>query len=181
MPGRVVLLHGTSSSGKSTVARAVQRLSDEPWVRLGIDAFWNAIDERWMEHGPRAAEGFLWTEDGTIVPGTVGQRLATGMRAALAAFARAGNDLLVDDVFIDPLWLEEWHRELADIELLLVGVVAPTDVLEERERARGNRIVGEARAQADVIHRGIEYDLTVDTSRQSPEECARSILGALAH
>ena len=181
MPGRVVLLHGTSSSGKSTVARAVQRLSDEPWVRLGIDTFWNAIDERWMEHGPRAAEGFLWTEDGTIVPGPVGQRLATGMRAALAAFARAGNDLLVDDVFIDPLWLEGWHRELADIELLLVGVVAPTDVLEERERARGNRIVGEARAQVDVIHRGIEYDLTVDTSRQSPEECARSILGALTH
>jgi chloramphenicol 3-O phosphotransferase len=103
------------------------------------------------------------------------------MRAALAAFARAGNDLLVDDVFIDPLWLEGWHRELADIALLLVGVVAPTDVLEERERARGNRIVGEARAQVDVIHRGIEYDLTVDTSRQSPEECARSILGALAH
>jgi chloramphenicol 3-O-phosphotransferase len=31
-----------------------------------------------------------------------------------------------------------------------------------------------------VIHRRIEYDLTVDTSRQSPEECARSILTALA-
>src|SRR5436189_112747 len=100
MPGRVVLLHGASSSGKTTIARAVQRLSDEPWVRLGIDAFWNAIDERWMEHGPRASEGFLWREDATIVPGPVGQGLAAGMRAALAAFARANNDLLVDDVFI---------------------------------------------------------------------------------
>jgi len=180
MAGRVILLHGTSSSGKSTVARAVQRLADEPWVRLGIDIFWNAIDERWMEHGPRAAEGFLWTEDATIVPGPVGQRLAEGMRVALAAFARSGNDLLVDDVFIDPQWLEGWRSELADIEFLLVGVVAPTDVLEERERTRGNRIAGEARAQVDVIHRGIEYDLTVDTSRQSPEECARSILTALA-
>jgi chloramphenicol 3-O phosphotransferase len=179
MSGRVVLLHGTSSSGKSTVARAVQQLSDEPWVNLGIDAFWNAIDERWMEHGPHAAEGFLWTEDATIVPGPVGQKLAAGMRAALAAFARAGNDVLVDDVFIDPQWLEEWRSELAGIELLLVGVLAPADVLEERERARGNRIVGEARAQVDVIHRGIEYDLTVDTSRESPEECARSILAAL--
>ena len=69
MPGRGVLLHGTSSSGKTTVARAVQRLSEEPWVHLGIDAFWNAIDERWMEHGPRASEGFLWSEDATIVPG----------------------------------------------------------------------------------------------------------------
>jgi chloramphenicol 3-O phosphotransferase len=179
MPGRVVLLHGTSSSGKSTVARAVQRLSDDPWVHLGIDTFWNAIDERWMEHGPRAAEGFLWIEDATIVPGPVGQRLAAGMRAALAAFARAGNDVIVDDVFIDPEWLQAWRNELAEIELLLVGVVAPIEVLEDRERARGNRIVGEARAQVGVIHRGIEYDLTVDTAHESPEGCARSILAAL--
>jgi chloramphenicol 3-O phosphotransferase len=179
MPGRVVLLHGTSSSGKSTVARAVQRLSDDPWVHLGIDTFWNAIDERWMEHGPHAAEGFLWAEDATIVPGPVGQRLAAGMRSALAAFARAGNDVIVDDVFIDPQWLQAWRSELVEIELLLVGVVAPTDVLEDRERARGNRIVGEARAQVGVIHRGIEYDLTVDTGHESPEGCARSILAAL--
>jgi chloramphenicol 3-O phosphotransferase len=179
MPGRVVLFHGTSSSGKTTVARAVQRLSDEPWVHLGIDTFWNAIDERWMEHGPRAAEGFLWSEDATIVPGPVGQRLARGMRAALAAFARAGNDVLVDDVFIDPAWLVGWRNELIDVESLLVGVLAPAHVLEERERARGNRIAGEARAQIEVIHRGIEYDLTVDTSRQSPKECAQSILAAL--
>jgi chloramphenicol 3-O-phosphotransferase len=68
------------SSGKTTVARAVQGLSDEPWVRLGIDAFWNAIDERWMEHGLRASEGFPWAEDATIVPGPVGQRLAAGYR-----------------------------------------------------------------------------------------------------
>jgi len=57
--------------------------------------------------------------------------------------------------------------------------VAPLHVLQERETARGNRIAGEARAQVDAIHHGIEYDLIVDTSVQSPEECARSILAAL--
>lgn len=179
MPGRVVLLHGTSSSGKTTVARAVQKLADDPWVRLGIDAFWNAIDERWMEHGSRAAEGFAWSDDATIVPGPVGQRLAAGMRAALAAVARTGNDVLVDDVFIERTWLDGWRRELDGIDWLLVGVMAPAHVLEERERARGNRVAGEARAQVDLIHRGIEYDLTLDTARQSPEECARAILAAL--
>jgi chloramphenicol 3-O phosphotransferase len=45
---------------------------------------------------------------------------------------------------------------------------------------RGNRITGEARAQVDVIHAGIDYDLTVDTASQSPEDCARAILDALA-
>jgi len=177
--GRVVLLHGTSSSGKTTVARAVQTLSDEPWLRLGIDTFWSAIDERWMEHGPRAAEGFLWSNDATIVPGRVGDQIAAGMRAAIAACARCGNDMLVDDVFIDPRWLDGWRVELAGLEWLLVGVLAPLSVLEDREEKRGNRITGEARAQAGTIHSGVEYDLTLDTASQSPEECARAILAAL--
>ena len=137
MPGRVVLLHGTSSSGKTTVARAVQALSDEPWLRLGIDVFWTAIDERWMEHGERASEGFLWQEDARIVPGAAGERLAAGMRAAIAACARCGNDLLVDDVFLEREWLDAWRDELADLEWLLVGVFAPLPILEERERSEG--------------------------------------------
>ena len=102
------------------------------------------------------------------------------MRAAVAAFARAGNDVLVDDVFIDPDWLDAWRHELSDLEWCFVGVVAPLEVVEERERARGNRIVGEARAQVDVIHDGIEYDLIVDSARQSPQECAEVIIAMLA-
>ena len=179
MSGRVILLHGTSSSGKTTVARAIQELSDEPWLRLGIDAFWNAVHERWMEHGDRAAEGFAWMEDARIVPGPIGQQLAAGMRAAVGACARAGNDVVVDDVLVDPSWLDGWRNELAGLEWVLVGVIAPLHVLEERESARGNRITGEARFQFGVIHTGVEYDVTVDTARQSPEDCARTILSAL--
>jgi chloramphenicol 3-O phosphotransferase len=162
------------------VARAVQALAEEPWLRLGIDAFWTAIDERWMEHGVHAREGFAWSENATIVPGPVGQRLAAGMRAAVAACVRCGNNLLVDDVFIDRRWLEGWRAELAGIEWLLVGIHAPLPVLEERERIRGNRTEGEARAQVDVIHAGVDYDLTLDTASQSPEACAGAILRALA-
>jgi len=105
---------------------------------------------------------------------------ARGRNAGRSCCIRASrNYLLVDDVFIEPAWLDGWRSELTEIELLLVGVMAPLHVLEEREAARGNRIAGEARAQVDLIHRGVEYDLTVDTSLQSPEECARSILAAL--
>src|SRR5438045_9436863 len=121
--------------------------------------FWSAIDERWMEHGPRAADGFLWLEDATIVPGPVGQRLAAGMRAAVAACARQGNDVIVDDVFLDPAWLDAWRSELAGLSWILVGVFAPVEVLEERERARGNRITGEARRQVGRSRAGSESDL----------------------
>jgi hypothetical protein len=30
----------------------------------------------------------------------------------------------MDDVFIDPGWLDAWHDELAGLEWLLVGIIA---------------------------------------------------------
>jgi chloramphenicol 3-O phosphotransferase len=180
--GRVILLNGTSSSGKTTIARAFQRLAPDPWLRLGIDSFWGAVDERWMEFGERASEGFRWVDRGErgveIVPGRAGQLLAAGMRAAVVAAARAGNDVIADDVLLDRGWLAAWADSLAGLETLFVAVVVPLEVLEERERARGDRILGESRAQADVVHAGLSYDLEIDGTTD-PQRSAAAIATAL--
>ena len=182
--GRVILLNGTSSSGKTTIARAFQRLAPDPWVRLGIDSFWGAVDERWMEFGERASEGFRWVDRGErgfeIVPGPAGQRLAAGMRAAVSAVARAGNDVITDDVLLDRGWLAKWAGALAGLETLFVGVVVPVEVLEERERQRGDRILGECRAQVDVVHAGLVYDLKLDGTAD-PTQSAACIAAALGN
>jgi chloramphenicol 3-O phosphotransferase len=180
--GRVILLNGTSSSGKTTIARAFQRLAPDPWLRLGIDSFWGAVDGRWMEFGERASEGFRWVDRGEkgfeIVPGQAGQRLASGMRAAVASAARAGNDVIADDVLLDRGWLAQWAAALAGFETLFVAVVVPLDVLEERERRRGDRILGESRAQVDVVHAGLSYDLELDGTAD-PQRSAADIESAL--
>ena len=36
---KIIILNGPSSSGKTSIARSIQRLSDEPWLTLGIDTF----------------------------------------------------------------------------------------------------------------------------------------------
>ena len=64
---------------------------------------------------------------------------------------------------------------LSPFELFLVGVFAPLDVLEARERERGNRLIGLARWQYDRVHKDMKYDLEVDTSRATPLECAELI------
>jgi chloramphenicol 3-O phosphotransferase len=180
--GRVILLNGTSSSGKTTIARAFQRLAPDPWLRLGIDSFWGAVDGRWMEFGERASEGFRWVDRGEsgyeIVPGPAGQRLAAGMRAAVAAAARAGNDVIADDALLDRGWLAEWAEALAGLETLFVAVVVPLEVLEARERRRGDRILGESRAQVDVVHAGLIYDIQLDGTA-GPERSATDISTAL--
>ena len=101
-------------------------------------------------------------------------RLLRGMRRSVAAMATDGLDLVVDDVF--------WGDELADYRALLapfdfhaVSLVAPLEVLEERERARGDRDLGLARWQFGRVAAGHSFDLTIDTSRARPDECAALI------
>jgi chloramphenicol 3-O phosphotransferase len=64
---------------------------------------------------------------------------------------------------------------LGDFELFRVGVFAPLDVLETRERERGDRLIGLARWQYDRVHKGMRYDLEIDASRATPMACAERI------
>jgi len=64
---------------------------------------------------------------------------------------------------------------LAGFEVFTVGVFAPLEVLEARERQRGDRLIGLARWQYHRVHRGMAYDLEVDTGRATPLACAAVI------
>jgi chloramphenicol 3-O phosphotransferase len=92
--------------------------------------------------------------------------------------AGQGNNLIVDEVMIEPQTAREYRHLLRDCDLHLVGLVAPLDVLEARERARGDREIGLARWQFGRVHRDIAYDLEVDTVTAEPAECARLICAA---
>lgn len=73
---------------------------------------------------------------------------------------------------------QEYRDLLRPFDLRLVGLFAPLDVLEARERARGDREIGLARWQYGRVHRGIIYDLKVDTTAAAPAECAHLIRDA---
>jgi chloramphenicol 3-O phosphotransferase len=55
-------------------------------------------------------------------------------------------------------------------------VTCPPDELERRERARGDRTVGQARAQHAAVATALDHDVVVDTSVAGPAECASQVL-----
>ena len=59
--------------------------------------------------------------------------------------------------------------------MLWVGVRCDGAVAAGREIARGDRMIGMAASQAEVVHHDIVYDLQVDTTRTEALECARTI------
>jgi chloramphenicol 3-O phosphotransferase len=92
--------------------------------------------------------------------------------------AAAGNNLIVDEVMIGPDKVREYRALLGPFGVRFVGLFAPLTVLEARERARGDRLLGLARWQFDRVHRDVVYDLEIDASAASPLENARMIRDA---
>lgn len=106
--------------------------------------------------------------------GPVAARCFRGMRHAVAAMAGEGNNLIVDDVVWDGE-MTEYLALLTAFEVYRVGVFAPLEVLEARESQRADRLPGLARWQNERVHKGISYDLEIDSNSATPLECARRI------
>jgi chloramphenicol 3-O phosphotransferase len=179
---KIILLNGVGSSGKTSLARALQAASKDPFLHVQMDAFIAMLPARYLDD----PAGFTFTSstvDGksivSIQSGPVAQRAMRGMRHAMVALASAGNNLIVDEVLLGEE-KNEYARLFEPFQLITVGVHCPLQVLEERERQRGDRLVGLARWQYDKVHAGMTYSVTVDTSEASPEECAQIIMRTLA-
>jgi chloramphenicol 3-O phosphotransferase len=174
---RIILLNGAGSAGKSSIARALQAITSEPYLHVAMDAFLDMLPASYWDH----PDGFTFTPvtegGGTaleIRTGSVGARALRGMRHAVVALAAEGNNLIVDDVMLDLTW-RDYQTLLSPFDVSLVGVFAPLAVLEERERQRRDRMIGLARWQYDRVHQGMTYDLEIDTSSATPEACALRI------
>ncbi len=169
-PGTIVILNGASSSGKTSILRALQDMLPEPYLDAGIDKFIWMLPKRYLDRP-------LWDDvlGLAVQPGETGRRLFSGMHQAIAALARAGNNVLADHVLVEPAWVNECAALFCDLPAYLVGIRCPLAVLEERERSRKDRTLGQARDQYPVVHAHRIYDLEVDTSLLTVEECAIQI------
>ncbi|RWP27696.1 chloramphenicol phosphotransferase [Mesorhizobium sp.] len=177
MTAKIILLNGVGSAGKSSVAKALQTMTTEPFLHVQMDTFIDMLPEALQDDAPGFAYEVI-EESGkfqvVIRVGPVGERTLRGMRHAIAAMAGQGNNLIVDDVLCGGE-ISEYLRLLSGFDLRLVGVFAPLDVLEAREIQRADRLPGLARWQYDRVHKDIGYDLEIDTSTLTPLECARRI------
>ncbi|MEU4620434.1 AAA family ATPase [Actinoplanes sp. NPDC023801] len=166
MNGRVILLNGASSSGKSSVGRALLPLLADPWFFFPVDGL-----------------GEMRSTVHTRVLDDVGvydmlTRTRRGYHRAVAGLASAGNDVIMDYPLSEPWRLVDLLETLRGFDVTLVEVRCAPEELDRRELARGDRPVGLARSQGLVYAVG-DRDVVVDTTRTGPVACARVIVAAL--
>lgn len=166
--GRIVLLNGPSSAGKTSVAQALASGFPTPWLVMPVDLF-HSIRSRPPQD--------LLSEDEWAA---VFRRTRSAYHRALAGAALAGCDVIGDHVLSEHWRLAELLDLTAGIDVLLVHVICDVEELERRERRRGDRDVGTAGKQlAEVFTHG-DCDLEVDTTNASPQDCAARIAQLIA-
>jgi chloramphenicol 3-O phosphotransferase len=168
----VIVLNGGSSSGKSGIARCLQAVLPEPWLTFGVDTLIAAMPA----HAPGPDPLIRIGADGTVHVGPGFRTLEAAWITGVAAMARAGARIIVDEVFLGGAASQRrWRDALDGLEVLWVGVRCDAAVAAAREVARGDRDAGMAASQADLVHHGVDYDLEVDTARTEALDCARTI------
>ena len=190
--GRIILLNGSSSAGKTTLAHTLQQLLPEPWQHVALDQFRDGMSGRYRglnspdgSDGARGLNVVPVMQDGTAVTdiqfGDVGERTLRGMRRAAAAFAAAGNNVIIDDLLFQPAYLDDYVQVLAPFDVYFIGVRASIEVVQAREAKRPGRFPGTAISHFDRVHaHGLAYDLEVNTSEMSPRRCAELVIARIA-
>lgn len=157
--GKVILLNGTSSSGKSSLARALQTLlstDDAPYFHIEADLLRDTHPKRKL------------TKE-VAMP-----NLLAALPESLAVWADHGCNLIIDDIFGGEQ-VTNYARVFAEYDALFVGVRCAAPVLDAREQARGDRKIGTARDMDRFCHAHGLYDIEVDTSECSPEQAAETV------
>src|SRR3954470_17440241 len=132
--GRIVLLNGPSSAGKTTLTQAVSSRLTTPWLVLPVDLFHQIRTRPSAELTDRQ-----WHD--------VFHRTRAAYHRALVGAAAVGCDVLGDHVLDEPWRLDDLLRLTVGLDVLLVHVTCDPAELRRREKARSDREVGTARTQ----------------------------------
>jgi chloramphenicol 3-O phosphotransferase len=183
--GHIIVLNGVPRSGKSSIAHALQQDAADPWLNLGVDAAAGWLPERLRPGiGLRPGGERPDLEDAVVL-------LYRALFESIAAHARQGLNVVVDvglhESYSRPLPIVgDCARRLAGLPVLFVGVRCASDVVWRRraqtwgqERDSADQALRDAVARWPEAVHAFAYDLEVETSEQSPADCADTVVSRL--
>lgn len=152
--GKIIVLNGASSSGKSTLAQMLQSKLDQPFWHVSIDH----IRDAGVLPLARIRKGdFEWQ--------AMRASFFEGFHRSLSAYAQAGNHLIVEHIIETDKWMRRLIDYLEPYDVFFVGLHCPVQELERREIRRGDRPFGDARRDFDSICHPALYDLELDSTQ----------------
>ena len=193
-PGQIVILNGAPRAGKSSIVKVIQDTFEGVWMNLGVDVFARGVTPKryqpgmGLRPGPGPGFGGDRPELEPLVP-----TLYAALYDSIAAQSRLGLNVVTDvghHGAIHAGVLGDCARRLAGLPVLFVGVRCPIEEIMKRrnESPPGRYVVASpddpvpapVRLWQEEVHKPGIYDLEVDTSVLSPQDCADVIRTRLA-
>ncbi|SFD49585.1 chloramphenicol 3-O phosphotransferase [Paenibacillus catalpae] len=170
--GKVILLNGVSSSGKSTIAKLLSEKLPN-YLVLGFDDLGSLLSK--MRNNKK--EPSTWD---IINKQNYDLHFLTFILHRLTkVISEYSFNIIIDTVLDAESDAADFLEQFKDEDVLYVGVHCPLEELERRERVRGDRTIGIAKEQLKIVHQNMKYDVEINTYENSTEECVSKILNAL--
>ncbi len=175
----LIVLNGASSAGKTLTAQALVRLLGPQCVVTGLDDILERVQPFGSHDGGtlaglRRGVRIAWfgLTDGRL-------RLFKTLHREVVTLYQSGSDVIVETALMDRRALQDAAVCFASLNSLFVAMKPPLAVSEQWETERNDRPHSQARKHYDLIHAHGMYDLVLDPSQMTPEECAATILHRL--
>ena len=160
MGKEIILLNGSSSSGKSTLAKELQALIEEKrsetYEIVSIDDFLKMTTEE-----------VIYEDDVFEISGSLCKKV-------MQVFDE-NKGVIIDHVITSERIFDQLKEAVSPNRLWMVKVTCPLEIIRKREQERGDRCLGSAEASYTHVFPKEGYDLTVDTHFMTLPECANKI------
>lgn len=165
--GRIIFLNGVTSSGKTSIVDALQKKGDVFFYVVANDLFQETVGEEYLEED-------YWKYLSEVI---------IMMYHTAKLFSDMGKNVLIDGILVERNEIKPHYEQLLTIlkdnPLDIVEVYCPLEICRERNIQRGDRYAEQSEEQYALMAKNISYSMRVDTSVQTPGECAQSILKRL--
>lgn len=160
-PGKIIIINGPSSSGKTTLALALQQQLDVPFIRFSFDLF---IEHRSFPAEQIKSGKFSWNQ--------MRPSVFRGLHQCVPALSTAGNNVIFDHIIETKAGLSELVSLISELDVFFVGLHCSLPELERREIQRGDRRPGEARQDLKSMPGLPTCDLEINSENPLAENVA---------
>jgi len=161
--GHIIFLNGITSSGKTSIAKAIQELNDDFYI-VSNDLFQDMISAK------RLRDNYFKNLCEAIIM----------MYHTAKMFSDMDKNVLIDGMLIEFEDIQPHYQQMLEIlkdnPLDIVEVYCPLELCRKRNIFREDRYENQSDEQNELMAKNIKYTLKVDTSLHSPAECANMIV-----
>lgn len=166
--GFIIYLSGVTSTGKTTIARDIQNVSDEFFYVIGSDILMEMVGEKYLNEN-------YWKYE---------SEMFVNMYHIAKLFSDMGKNVIIDSALFETPELPNHYQTvkgiLADCPMLMVEVVCPLEICRKRNLIRGDREEFQSESQDKIMDKTVPYDFSVRTDIHSSEKCAEMILAKVS-